>query len=635
MSSEIDPNAVVVGVASNLIGDFFKNVIEFGGNKYSKAMEKLFPQFESHLLEVHKRVSSVKVLCSPDAPTDFSSIYVCPTLRHKKDLLDDNEFMQRVRDNERLVVKSQGGAGKSFLMRNIWLSIFGESQGKVPILIELRGLNDPSETQLETYIRATAVKTSGMSAEVFRQFCDQGAFTFLLDGFDEVERETRPLLEKQILTLARSFPDCGMVVTGRPDDRFASWSDFQTFECRPFSFEQFRELMAKVPFEETSKNKFLKVADEEFFDKHSDFLSNPLLSLMMLMTYKEHAEIPSSLSVFYENCYLTLFSRHDAMKEQFSREKLLNQSEFRRVFSIFCYFSYLKSKQDFTEGELYTFVEAAGKHGNCAAPVEDLIHEFLETVNLLYKDGLKYWFVHRSFQEYFAAYCVTNVLTTNIETSLELFADRRMDNTLKLASEMHPDMVSERYLLPKFHGFEQSLQSVEKKATSKNFAALHFLEFELSGLISERGAHTFGFSWSCDRAYEVFVGACQAVLSESIVPVSKELHKAVVETHDMVRKFYNGLDEESLDAGSEGHFSLKYSLTGPIIVVDFAPATGFESELAKIKQFEGVLGEKAVQIGRLYEKYYRTSAIWTLNKTRRVREKSIEKASVLANEYGI
>ncbi|WP_083099711.1 NACHT domain-containing protein [Pseudophaeobacter leonis] len=509
MTNEIDPNAGVAATTATLIKDFFSAVSGGVNTAFWNKYQKYFPQFEQHLSEIYDRVSKVKILCSQDAPTDFDSIYVCPSLQHDGNILDDTDFLELTHAGSNLVVKSHGGSGKTFLMRDPWLSIFKAPKGRVPILIELRGLNQQTTVDLMAYLRASAVKAGSMSQEVFIEFCREGRFIFLFDGFDEIEKDQRDTIEKQILDISYKFRKCSVVVTGRPNDRFSSWSEFKTYSCCPFTYGQFSELIEKVPFEVSSKRKFQKVATENFFNKHKDFLSNPLLAQMMLMTYRDNAEIPSKLAIFYENCYLTLFLRHDALKEQLRRPKLLDQDEFRRLFSVFCFFSYVKSKPDFSEAEIRQFIGKSIEQCKFPVSVDNVLDEFLETVNLIQKDGTKYQFIHRSFQEYFAAHCAVRVLSEKSRDILSFFADRRADTVFELAFELHPDLVVSNYLIPEYDVLSKAGYFGDEAGKRDSFEELNKISFSVDHYTRKNTQRSLRTSWGPDSSYEVFSQAVE------------------------------------------------------------------------------------------------------------------------------
>jgi len=516
--------------------------------------------------------------------------------------------------------------------KHLWLSVFEKPDGKFPILIELRGLNDPTKVDLETYIRATAFKTSVISVENFREFCREGSFIFILDGFDEVERQHRTELERQILQLADDYLDCSLVVTGRPDDRFASWSSFTLYSCLPFEFEQFRELITKVPFDPTSKSKFLKVADNLFFTKHVDFLSNPLLSLMMLMTYRDNAEIPTKLSVFYENCYLTLYSRHDALKEQYRREKMFDQDEFRRVFSTFCFFSYIKSKPQMDEGEIRLFIAKAVEFIGLEASVDDVLHEFRETVNLIQKDGTKYSFIHRSFQEYFAAYCAVNVMNEKATSILSLFSSRLGDSTFRLSYEMHPNLVVNKFFIPEYKKLTDKGMIQVRKTKHKRFESLRAAEFEITVFLPKHPKESgVALSWGSGMEFTLFERRANELFG---------LAGARDEVSELIFSFHRNILNLS---SKNGDSDLPSNLTGSITVSFRDSDIRVSMDLSKnykrlpkfLKSAKEIVEREAEAIGDKLNESQRRHNIQIVKRMDNLIEETHEKSKNLAAEFGL
>lgn len=451
MTQEINLETVAASAAAELTKDLLKTTASTISESSRNAFQRLFPSFEKHLVSTYLKTKTVKILCRKDTPVDFEEIYVNSQFETGDIEVSDEEIIKKITQNKRIVISANGGAGKTFLMRYAWIKLFNTHKTRVPIFIELRKLNNLSSYNIEDFIRATAFGTDSFSQDSFKHFCKNGKFVFLLDGFDEVVKDKRAELESQIISMSQSFRDCGFVVSGRPDERFDGWQSFTTYRALPFDYERFKLLIERVPFDQSIKNSFLKLSTASFFETHNSFLSNPLLAIMMLMTYRDNAEIPTKLNTFYENCFSTLYSQHDALKESYSREKSLDRSTFKRTFSVFCLFTYIEDKFALDEYEFIEFIKKTKKYLDIDVATEDIAHDFLESVNLLIKDGTSYSFIHRSFQEYFSAYCVTSIITDRISDLLKLFAGRQHDATFRLAYEIHPSLVQERYLIPQYN----------------------------------------------------------------------------------------------------------------------------------------------------------------------------------------
>ena len=154
---------------------------------------------------------------------------------------------------------------------------------------------------------------------------------------------------------------------------------------------------------------FSNELESSLYEKHESFASNPLLLTMMLMLFSDQASIPDDLTEFYSQTFDTLFRRHDAGKSgKFHRDLKcgLSDDNFKRVFSNFCFITFHKDEFSFTYDILMNRVRQAIKR---VLGTEDATkgmayyQDLLESVCMLQLDGRRFTFVHRSFQEYFAA----------------------------------------------------------------------------------------------------------------------------------------------------------------------------------------------------------------------------------------
>ncbi len=153
---------------------------------------------------------------------------------------------------------------------------------------------------------------------------------------------------------------------------------------------------------------------------------------------------------------------------------------------------------------------------------DDLQHDFLESVNLLVKDGLQYTYIHRSFQEFFSAYCVANVVLTKQDEILKKFAHRNYDSTLRLVYEIQPQLVEEKLLFVKYNALKRT--SLPRRLNPKTpliavakagvvfHAHAHVL---LDAETSEFSIRLFSFSGDFNSEYEELSSAVKVVHSKT------------------------------------------------------------------------------------------------------------------------
>lgn len=232
-----------------------------------------------------------------------------------------------------------------------------------------------------------------------------GKLILLLDGFDEISYDKKQDYESEILSLSNKYPKSLIVISSRPDDCFGSWEEFYVFYTRPLDKNQAIDLISKINYDIETKNQFITALSKSLYEQHTEFLSNPLLLTIMLLTYEQFAGIPEKLHIFYEQAFDTLYYKHDALKSLYKRKSFsgIAIDEFKQLLSTFCMITYSKRKMSFTSKELNEYLIDALKVENSNLNHEIFKKDLLKTVCILQKDGLNYTFSHRSFQEFFTA----------------------------------------------------------------------------------------------------------------------------------------------------------------------------------------------------------------------------------------
>lgn len=284
-----------------------------------------------------------------------------------------------------------------------------------------------------------------------------GAFCIILDGFDELHHEFRDDLSKQILSIVQKYPDVPLIISSRHDDRFGGWAPFHVYNVNSLTKKQTLELINSLEYDSGVKRRFYREVKERLYDSHTSFLSSPLLTTIMLLTYEEFAEIPVKMHAFYSQAFDTLFQKHDASKEQYQRkiQTGVGKDDFKAAFAAFCAMSYLNQRFSFESGDLHETAESAVKYMREAKTdiprslnAKNLISDLKEAVCLLQQDGLETAFVHRSFQEYFAALFATSLHGEKLRKVLDKYALRFGDSVISMAIDMARDNVEQEWVVP-------------------------------------------------------------------------------------------------------------------------------------------------------------------------------------------
>jgi uncharacterized protein YdeI (YjbR/CyaY-like superfamily) len=421
--------------------------------------------FDDYLKQSYEKCRFVKTILSPDVPTPTEHLYVNVKLKAGNQAIDDDELIDSIEKYKLLVVVGSAGSGKSWFMKHLILRRFQDPRGKIPLFIELRHLNGLTDPDLITFVLSESSSAKNtVSRDQFEQAMSAGSILLVLDGFDEIEHIHRDRIERQILEVRRRYPDTQIIVSSRGDERFGSWDPFYVFNMEGLSKSQVLTLVSKLDFDLGTKKKFTLAVKEHLYDRHQSFLSYPLLVTIMLLTYRQYAEIAGKISIFYEQAFETLYLRHDAMKDQFTRKKYtdLPIDEFRDCFAIFCATTYIAEKFTFTAAELRSAARTAVKQATSKIKPEQFIKDMRECVSMLQKDGLNFSFVHRSFQEYFAAVFSVKCRSDDFTNIVNRFAQRPQDAVLPMLLEMAREKFEQEWIEEKITRHLTALRAAKK-----------------------------------------------------------------------------------------------------------------------------------------------------------------------------
>jgi hypothetical protein len=467
----------------------FSELVKKALAKKEKASGEELPaaRFRDHLQKTFDRCTNVKTLLSRDEPVDMLQQYVNIKLRSRKRaqelVLDDYDVINEIRSRKKAVILGTAGGGKTVFMRYLWVSYFVQAEPRIPIFLELRRVNDITSIDLLTFIFRTIIATdekSGMSN--FTKAVAEGRFIFVFDGFDEVAADKKGIVEKQILDLSFKYGSNLVVVSSRPDDRFDAWQEFTSYRVEPLTMEQVKTLVERVDFDQVVKKKFTDALTKGgMYAKHQSFLSSPLLATMMLLTFQHYAEIPDKIHVFYDLAYQTLFSKHDALKEAFKREKYTKFpiDVFKKRLASLCVLTYIDEKFEFSHSDLLEYISKSAKLDGAEFDAEAFLKDLLESVCIMQQDGLAISFTHRSFQEFFTAVYLSNMALDKLKALLPRLASRESDSVFTMLIDMNRDALEEAYVVPMIRKARATVRKLPRNPTAAEILTAYGLRLTL------------------------------------------------------------------------------------------------------------------------------------------------------------
>ena len=473
-------------IATNLIEDAIKHAWDkvksfFSATGKKDSIEYRYA-YEDYLKKTKDRYCKIKTIIYRKVPKDLYSFYECIGVDYNDKDISTEHINNLLKISNKLIITGTGGVGKTTLMKHLYLNSISETN-YIPVFIELRDFNNMEAEEINLFNRIySELCNNGFNLEnkYFDFSLSQGAYIFLLDGYDEVNRIKKSKVDLEIKNFSNKYNMNKFIVSSRPSDEFIGWNDFTEVTAKNLTKEQALSLIKKIEFDENIKQKFYNELDKSLYEKYQSFASNPLLLNIMLLTFDSHACIPDNLSDFYELAFSTLFNMHDATKDAYVRDirTELGCEDFKTIFSHICFHSYFKGEFEFTESSLKSYIKASKeKHNNLKFNIDDFKMDLTSSVCMLVKEGLKYRFSHRSFQEYFAALytCkqtdeVQQALLSEYLKSTHLFGDMYFD----LLFTMQPDKVNKIILSP-------GIKVIKENYENHGFT-INFLKTMFSGL---------------------------------------------------------------------------------------------------------------------------------------------------------
>lgn len=428
--------------------------------------------FNGYLKRAIEYYSQKKTLLNPEEPRDFYDIYVCNDLKYHKVRMSDTKDTRpgiTISDgtvpglqiqSRYIIIEGTGGIGKSMYLTHLFLSSADEydTTGQLPILLLLKDYKEDTSNLVEFIWKAVKEYDPGIRQRQIIEALENQELILLMDGLDEIQSSLRESFNADLEALVKSYPGNTIIATSRPVHEFISYTRFSLFDIQPLTKEQALALIEKIEFwDDIAKQDFIKALDKELFWSHYEFASNPLLLTIMLMTYSSFGEVPAKMHVFYSKAYETMARLHDATKGSFKRPLYtkLTPEDFAKYFAEFCARTYAEEMLEFTERTFSIHMERVIKDTPAkekGVTPKQFLDDLTDNLCIMYKEGGKYYFIHRSFQEYFAAVYFAYDFDSNLIKVGNFFEKMRnrvySDRTFDMLYDMRSEKVERFIFLP-------------------------------------------------------------------------------------------------------------------------------------------------------------------------------------------
>ena len=316
----------------------------------------------------------------------------------------------------RIALIADGGYGKTLFLKHMLLCDkrygkkgFIDKADLIPVLINLNEYRKNKYSSFEEYAhRQVSRFDSNITLEKFTADLQEGIFLFLFDALDEIGDKDIMDFVVNINDFCSRYDKNYFIVSSRPTESCATLSSFRFLKLQPFNKEKAIRLIKKFNgFDSKTKEDFIAKLGHRL----TDIEKNPLLLTIKFMVYANKNEFVDGDSYkFYQMAYETLYETHDKIESHYLREYKtgLDMKNFSKLMSEFCYYSFFNHEYSFEASDAEDIFEAFGLDEKYSVSVEDFLTDLQDNLCLVYIENDTYNFIHRSFQEYFAALFLSN-----------------------------------------------------------------------------------------------------------------------------------------------------------------------------------------------------------------------------------
>lgn len=378
------------------------------------------------------------------------------------------------------------------LLKHSFLKCYWEML-KIPIYIELRNLNNYKST-FYNYIHELILNNKiKPNTNILERALKSGKFIFILDGFDEInidkKEQTTQELEDFIDTNNKNY----YLFSSRPGTGLESFSRldaYKVLELSQHEINNFINIQCKILDDEELAKKIIDTINQDAKNSYREYLSNPLLLSMFILTYNDHPELPRSKSKFYFNVFDTLCSRHDSKKKagySHSKKTKLLTEDLYKILCAYGYVTVIEEQFNFEKVYIIQKLTAIINKLGYELNISDLLYDLTVSISIIIEDGLVYKFPHRTMQDFFAVMFIKDLE----EKSRKIIYEKKINHLLEspksngtffeLCSENDRITYYENVLLPTLHTFCNKYEPLTKKDQLLNFVN----EFQITYLLEK------------------------------------------------------------------------------------------------------------------------------------------------------
>ena len=380
-----------------------------------------FPLYNKYKMYIEKETNNlknIKTILNPQRPIPFMEMYVPQDLKNivSTYTTDEIKTLKGEEINFKrlfstfgncLCVTAPAGCGKSMFMRYLFFNeMFIENNtnlimGSVPIFFKIAHFSK-EDSLIDLLFNKIAARME-IDFDDFLYDLENGGFTFLLDGLDEVGDSELALFYNQLELLTLNYSKNNFVISSRPFSNFRNLNKFNVLRLDNLSNIQRDALIYKFPnCSKEKKEKFINYLNKTIkLQEFPSFFNNPLILSLMFLIFLKYDSFPLRKYEFFKKTFDVLFEEHEQSKGNKTRilRTNLSKTEFFQLLIEFCFYSSDIEPIEFDELEISNILKRCSIRNIKA---DDFIFDMKNNLNLFIKENGKYKFIHQLFHE---CYC--------------------------------------------------------------------------------------------------------------------------------------------------------------------------------------------------------------------------------------
>lgn len=475
----IDPLSATIGISNGLFEFLVKPALE----KKKMAAERqgeLKDSIDKYYEIFYPRLKKVRTVAYQSGEANLEDIYFPLKIRNTR-----NNQSHEINTNchfifdrcKKILIVDYAGMGKSTISKYIFLRTC-ENKSALPIFLELRRLK-PSKTVVSLLQEDLGEIGSPAKPRILQDLLKNDSVLIILDGFDEIPNDIKDKAIEEIGQLVDRYPKLKYLITTRKDPMVSILPDFEVYTINKLEKNDIEKVLRIYDPKDTSASKILleigKIDDPSFHD----LIKNPMMLTLLFRAYGYINEIPPKLYMFFDQVYKSLYNGHDLMKG-LRRDHYTNLDidQFQFMLSLIAIRS-IKNGPSYDRSTLISLItQAFNQSGKSDQSADSFLKDLLQAVPLMTDEGNEIRWVHKSFQDYFAAYYISYIADEGRNGILQsIFKSERSyqySNMIEMCFDMKSLPIEEFIIVPMLDSYIkysklQSSRGVDKEVYDNTF----------------------------------------------------------------------------------------------------------------------------------------------------------------------